>query len=49
MTARQCGDYAVETLRQAAAAGWKPADNLVSTEPFAALKDHPGFAELVKH
>jgi serine/threonine protein kinase len=49
MTARQCADFTVETLRQAAAAGWKPAENFISTEPFAALKDHPGLAELVKH
>jgi hypothetical protein len=49
MTARQCADLTVETLRQAAAAGWKPAENFMATEPFAALKDHPGLAELVKH
>lgn len=49
MTAEQCSEYAVQTLRKAVAAGWKPASDLEGTESFAALKDHPGFAELVKH
>jgi len=49
MTAAQCAERAVETLRQAAAAGWKPAANFVWPESFAALKDQPGFAELVEH
>jgi hypothetical protein len=49
MSARQCADLTLETLRQAAAAGWKPASNFASSQSFAALKDHPGFAEFVKH
>jgi serine/threonine protein kinase/Flp pilus assembly protein TadD len=49
MTARQCAELALETLRQAAAAGWKPASNFASSQSFAALRDHPGFAEFVKH
>ena len=49
MTAPQCAELAVETLRQAVAAGWKPTSSLDWTESFAAIKDTPGFAEFVKH
>lgn len=48
MTAQQCADCAVETLQQAEAAGWKPAGDADWTATFAALKDHPGFAKLVR-
>ncbi|MGA2030743.1 MAG: serine/threonine-protein kinase [Thermoguttaceae bacterium] len=48
MTADQCAKLAIETLRQASAAGWKPAENPHWTESFAALKDQPGFARLVR-
>ena len=48
MTADRCAALAVETLRQAAMAGWKPAANFVWPQSFAALKNRPGFAELVR-
>ena len=48
MTAEQCAEFAVETLRQAVAAGWKPQPNVDWTKSFTTLKDCPGFAELVK-
>jgi hypothetical protein len=49
MSAEQCAGFAIETLRQASAAGWKPAGSLALNKSFAALKDYPGFAELVTH
>jgi len=48
ISASQCADLAVETLKQAMAAGWKPAPDSDWTQSFAAIKDHPGFAALVK-
>jgi serine/threonine protein kinase/Tfp pilus assembly protein PilF len=47
MTSDECAGLAVETLRQAAAAGWKPELGLASTASFAALKNQAGFAELL--
>jgi eukaryotic-like serine/threonine-protein kinase len=47
-SAQQCAESAVETLRQAKAAGWVPPSNDDWSKSFAALKDRPGFAELVK-
>ena len=49
MTEPECAESALETLRQAVAAGWKPPAGPQWTQSFAALKDHPGFTELVKH
>jgi eukaryotic-like serine/threonine-protein kinase len=49
MTSAECADLALETLRQAMAAGWKPRPDVDWTQSFAALKDRPEFAELVKH
>ncbi len=48
INAQQCAEFAVDTLRQAKAAGWKPPSNPDWSKSFAALKDRPGFAELVK-
>jgi len=48
VTAQQCAEFAVDTLRQAKAAGWKPPADRNWSKSFAALKDRPGFAELVK-
>ena len=48
LTAQQCAEFAVETLRQAKAAGWQPPANRDWSKSFAALQDRPGFAELVK-
>lgn len=49
MTQQQCAELAVETLRHAVAAGWKPPASLGWADTFAAIKDTPGFAEFVKH
>jgi hypothetical protein len=46
--ADRCAQLAMETLRQAMAAGWKPSPKIDWTESFSALKDRPGFAELVR-
>ncbi len=48
VSAAQCAQFAVETLRKAKAAGWKPPANGDWSKSFAAVKDRPGFAELVK-
>jgi eukaryotic-like serine/threonine-protein kinase len=48
VSSQQCAQFAVDTLRQAKAAGWKPPSNRDWSKSFAALKDRPGFAELVK-
>jgi hypothetical protein len=45
-SAEQCADLAIETLREAAAAGCQLPD-LRSRSAFAALKARPGFAQLV--
>jgi len=47
MSADRCADYAVETLKQAMASGWKPTTD-DWTQSFAALKGYPAFAALVK-
>lgn len=47
MSADRCADYAVETLKQAMASGWKPTTD-DWTQSFAALEGYPAFAALVK-
>jgi hypothetical protein len=47
LTADQCAGLAVDTLQQAAKAGWKPAPSFVWPESFAVLKDRPEFTKLV--
>jgi serine/threonine protein kinase/Flp pilus assembly protein TadD len=47
LTANRCAGFAVDTLKQAAKAGWKPAPSFVWPESFAALKDRPEFVKLV--
>ena len=49
MTKDQCAEYAVETLRQAADAGWSPTPEVFNSDSFAALAGHPGLAGLVRH
>lgn len=46
MTADQCATAALETLRQAVAAGLQVPAGLGQTEAFAALKDRPEFTDL---
>lgn len=48
LNAKQCAEYAVQTLKQAAAAGWRPAADFDGNGSFAVLKDYPGFAGLVQ-
>jgi len=42
----KCGECAVETLRQAIAAGWKPKPNSDWTKSFTAVKHRPDFLAL---
>jgi eukaryotic-like serine/threonine-protein kinase len=48
ISAQQCAELTFETLRRAKAAGWRPSADHDWSKSFAALKDRPGFAELVK-
>jgi hypothetical protein len=48
-TAETCGDYAVETLKQAMAAGWKPAADSNWTKSFLTLKNRADFLELTRN
>ena len=47
VSADQCGALAVETLKQAAAAGWKPTRNGSWIESFVAVKQRPEFVALL--
>jgi len=49
MTAQQGTELALQTLQQAAAAGWVAPADLASNQAFAGLQNQAGFAELVKH
>jgi hypothetical protein len=49
LTAEKCAQSALETLKQALAAGWRPAGNPAWTKSFAALKGYPGFKGLVNN
>lgn len=49
ITPEQCAGYAVDTLREARAAGWNPPPEFYRTEPFASLRSYPGFSALVNH
>jgi serine/threonine protein kinase/tetratricopeptide (TPR) repeat protein len=49
LTAQQCAEYALETLRRAVAAGFQPTPDFYRNASFAALKNYPGFMGLVKH
>ena len=46
---RLCGAYAVETLKQATAAGWKPAPNSNWTKSFLTVKNRADFLELTRN
>lgn len=48
ITADKCGDYAVETLKQSMAAGWKP-PNSNWTQSFLAVQNRPDFLELTRN
>ena len=45
--AAEFGTYAVETLKRAVVAGWKPKPNSNWTKPFAAVKNRPEFLALM--
>jgi eukaryotic-like serine/threonine-protein kinase len=49
ITADQCGDYALETLKQAAAAGWRPDRNSGWTKLFIAIKNRAEFVALTRN
>ncbi len=48
-TANQCGADAVETLRRATAAGWKPAPDSNWTKSFLAIKNRADFLALTRN
>jgi eukaryotic-like serine/threonine-protein kinase len=48
ITADKCGAYAVETLKRATAAGWKPEPNSNWTKSFVAIKNRADFLALTK-
>jgi serine/threonine protein kinase/Flp pilus assembly protein TadD len=49
VTADRCGAYAVETLKQATAAGWKPEPNSNWTRSFLAIRNRADFLALTKN
>jgi tetratricopeptide (TPR) repeat protein len=49
INADACGAYAVETLKQATAAGWKPDPNSNWTKKFLAIKNRADFMALTKN
>jgi len=49
ITADKCGAYAVETLKQAAAAGWKPKPDSNWAQSFLAIKNRADFLALTKN
>ena len=49
ITADQCGDKAVETLKQAMAAGWKPPPDRDWTQSFPIIKNRADFLALTKN
>jgi tetratricopeptide (TPR) repeat protein len=47
--ANKCGDYAVETLKLAMAAGWRPAPDSNWTQSFPTIKNRADFLELTRN
>jgi len=48
LSTQQCAQNALETLRRAVAAGFKPTDEFYRNAAFSALKNYPDFLGLVK-
>ena len=49
ISAEKCGGYAVDTLKQAMAAGWKPTPGTNWTQAFLAIKNRSDFLALTRN